>query len=132
LFDHRYYTVQFLGFADRFRPGARGFAADVENFRALRDQFQRVCDGFGRIKKFSAVGKRIGRDVDNTHDESRPWKNEFKPARAENDFAGSKHELIVNGFGGFCKATLRRFWFAGGPPALVFRLQPAPWKQAEA
>ena len=94
LFDHRYDAAQFLGFADRLRPGARGFAAEVENFRALRDQFQRVRDGLGRIKKFSAVGKGIGRDVDDAHDERRARKNEFKLSGAENAFMLAADGLI--------------------------------------
>jgi len=30
---------------NRFRAGPRGFTADVQNLRALLDQFQRVRDG---------------------------------------------------------------------------------------
>ena len=84
LFDHRHDAAQFLGFSHRLRARARGFAAEVENFRALRDQLQRVRDGPGRIKKFSAVGKGVGRDVDDAHDERRPRENEFKLSGAEN------------------------------------------------
>ena len=57
-FDDRNDAAQFLGFADRLGAGARGFAADVENFRALRDQFQRVRDGPGRIRKIFRRRKR--------------------------------------------------------------------------
>jgi hypothetical protein len=46
-FDDRNDAPQFLGFAHgcRARPG--GFAADIEDFRALRHEFQRV--GYGGI-----------------------------------------------------------------------------------
>ena len=49
---------KFLGFADRLgaRPG--GFAADIEDVRALRNQFQRVGNGGARIQKISRHRKR--------------------------------------------------------------------------
>ena len=84
LFDDRQDAAQFLRFADRLGAGPRGFAADVENFRALRDQFQRVRHGGAGVQKFSAIGKGIGRDIDDAHDERRARKNEFKLAGAEN------------------------------------------------
>ena len=59
LFDDRHDPAQFLGLAHRLGARAGGFAADVENFRALRDQFQRVGHGGVRIEKLSAVGKRV-------------------------------------------------------------------------
>ncbi len=82
-FDDWKNAAQFFGFIHRFRAGPRGFAADVQNLRALRDQFQRVGDGFSRIKKFSAVGKGIRRDVDDAHDERRAREAKFKLSRAE-------------------------------------------------
>ena len=96
-FDHRYDAAQFLGFSHRLRARTGGFAAEVENFRALRDQLQRVRDGPGRIKKFSAVGKRIGGDVDDPHDECRSREDKFKLSGAEKDFTGSGHGWIMNG-----------------------------------
>jgi hypothetical protein len=63
-----------------------------------------VRDSLGRIQKFSAVGKRVGRDVDDTHDECRPRKNEFKLSGVEKDFAGSGHGWIMNGLGPIAQA----------------------------
>ena len=77
--------MQFPGLADRLGPGPRGFAADVQDIRALRHEFQRVGDGGGGIQKFTAVGKRVGRDVDDAHDERRARENKFKLSGAENE-----------------------------------------------
>ena len=83
LFDDRNDPAQFFCSAHRLRAGSGGFAANVEDFRALRDQLQRVRDGFCRAEKFSAVGKRIGRDVDDAHDQRRSRENKFKLSGAE-------------------------------------------------
>ena len=79
-------------------PRAGGFAAEIENFRALGDEFQRLRHGPGRVEKFPAIGKRIGGDVDHAHDERRARKDKFKLPGAENNVAGNGHNRIVNGF----------------------------------
>src|SRR5258708_33051644 len=52
-----------------FRAGARGFAADVEDVGALFEQTLSMSDGFFAIKELATIGKRIGRDVDDSHDQ---------------------------------------------------------------
>jgi hypothetical protein len=76
--------MEFFRLAHRLGAGARGFAANVQDFRPLPGEFQCMSNGGICIKKFSAVGKRVGRDIDNAHDERRSGKNEFKLARSKN------------------------------------------------
>ncbi len=56
---------------DRHRIGARarGFAADVEDVGAIVDHLQPVGDGARRVEPPPAIGERVGRDVDDPHDE---------------------------------------------------------------
>ena len=50
-------------------PGPRRLAADVEDIRAFGDQRPRVRDCGAHAGVAAAVGKGIGRDVDDAHDE---------------------------------------------------------------
>ena len=60
-FDDGNHPAQFFLFADRLRAGPRGFAADVQNFRALRHEFQRVGDGgIARSRNFPPSEKESG------------------------------------------------------------------------
>ena len=58
-------------FRRRYRDGAGScrFAADVDDGRAVFRHLQRALDGLTGIEMHAGVGKRIGRDVDDGHDE---------------------------------------------------------------
>ena len=101
--NQRHDACQFIRFRDRLRSRPGGFAADVENLCALGDQFQPVADGGGGIGKQSAIGKGIGRDVDDAHGNRRAGKVKFKPPGAPKYVAGNVHPGIVNETGGFRK-----------------------------
>ena len=51
------------------RARARGLASDVEEVGAFVEQLERVRNGAFRLEELSAVGERVGRDVDHAHDE---------------------------------------------------------------
>ena len=51
------------------RAGPGRFAAEIEDVGALRLQFQRAIQRRLGIEVPAAVGKRIGRDVEDAHDQ---------------------------------------------------------------
>jgi hypothetical protein len=65
-FDDGDDTCDFVGHRRRASPRAGGFTTDVEQFGALLDERMSVVDRGGRIDVPAAVGKRVGRDVDNS------------------------------------------------------------------
>ena len=75
------------------RAGARGLASDVEDVGAFVEQLKRVGDGCLRLEKSPAFGKRVGRDVDDAHDERA--RAEVERARAKLPAIGSTHAAIV-------------------------------------
>ena len=54
---------------NRSGAGARRFAADIEDVRAVVLELQCARDGCFRIEIFSAVGETIRRDIQNAHDQ---------------------------------------------------------------
>lgn len=69
LFEHRHQPADFLFLRDRRGPGLGGLGADVDEVSALLLEFHRAGVSLVRIEKRAAVGKRIRRHVDHTHDE---------------------------------------------------------------
>jgi len=59
-FDHRKDAAQFLGFADRHGAGTSGFAADIEDFRALLHEFECVATAFSGSRKRPPSEKESG------------------------------------------------------------------------
>ena len=105
--DDRNDAAQFLILWNRLGAGPSGFPTDVENIRAFFDQSQRVPDRRVRVQKFPAVGKRIGRDVDNAHDQRWSGKYKLNPACVKDDFVGGLHKSINSGIGPIRKAPRR-------------------------
>jgi hypothetical protein len=67
-FDDRNHAGDFGFGIDRFGARPRGFAANVEQVRAFFDNLQSLLDRALRLDEVSAIGKRIGRDVDDAAD----------------------------------------------------------------
>ena len=65
--DHRYHALHFLDLWNPCRPGAGGFAPDIDDLRPLRGQESAVGDGGLGVGVQSAVGKRVGGDVEHPH-----------------------------------------------------------------
>jgi len=65
--DDRDYPAQFLFGADPLGTRAGGFTADVDDVRALGDELQAMGDRGARVLPLTAVGERVGRDVDHSH-----------------------------------------------------------------
>ena len=97
LFDDGQNPTQLLRFGHRFGARPRGFTAHVENLRAVGDEIQRVGHGGPGIQKFSAIGKRVGRDIDHAHDQRRARKHKFK-WRARKMILWTADRAIVSGF----------------------------------
>jgi len=62
-------ALPFLIRCNPVRSRLGGFRPDVDDIRALLFQFERAGKGAVGIVEASAVGERIGRDIQNTHDE---------------------------------------------------------------
>ncbi len=67
LFDHRQHPATFFISRHGLRVGPRALAADVHQVRAIVHQPQRLINGGLRFQKSPTVGKAIGRDVHNSH-----------------------------------------------------------------
>ena len=63
-------TLFFAG--NLHRAGTRGFAADVDDLRAIVDQGTCVREGRIEVGMRAAVRKRVGRHVEHAHDDGRP------------------------------------------------------------
>ncbi len=61
-------AAEFLGFLDGFGAGAGGLAADVEDVGTFREELEAVLDGATDVGKLPAVGKGVGRDIEDAHD----------------------------------------------------------------
>ena len=48
-----------------------GFGADIEDMCAVGFKGQGLIQGGGGIEELSAVGKRIGREIENAHEDRR-------------------------------------------------------------
>jgi hypothetical protein len=82
--DDRQHPPQLLVDPDGLRAGARRFAADIEDVRSLLQQPKGVCypgSGGGMV---AAIGERVGRDVDDAHDE-RAGEREGEAAAVEHE-----------------------------------------------
>ena len=102
--DDRQDAAQLFVGVDRLGVGPRAFAADVEDVGAVGDQPQGVVDGRLRVEKLAAVGKAVGRDVDDAHQQraaaerracacavARWWRGEGNARRATAD--GAAHAV---------------------------------------
>ena len=65
--EHRDQAAQFLGFGNPHGARTRGFRADVDDVGALLFQLDGVRESAVGIEEFSAVGKRVRRDVQDAH-----------------------------------------------------------------
>ena len=65
--QHRRYAPNLLGGLDPQRAGAGRLAAHVDDVGAEREQRQAVFHGAARVSVTAAVGKRVGRDVQDPH-----------------------------------------------------------------
>ena len=63
--DH---TLAFLLQRDGGTAGSRGFTADIQDVGALAQQLLAMAQRSGGICMLPAIGKRIGRGIDNAHD----------------------------------------------------------------
>ena len=72
--QHGREPTQLLHGRNRFGPavGSRQFRADVDDVGAVRDHLLRMGNRHVRLQKYTAVGKRIRRDVQNAHDDRAP------------------------------------------------------------
>jgi hypothetical protein len=66
-FQHRNQPSELFGLTDARGTRTHGFRADIDDVRALFLQFHGACEGAVWIAIFPAVGKRIRRDVENSH-----------------------------------------------------------------
>ena len=82
LFDDRNYAGQFFRLGYGGCSGAGGFAADIEEIRPFRGERQRVRHGGFGGRVLATIGKGIGRDIDDAHDERAARKPHARsPAR---------------------------------------------------
>src|SRR5258708_12664440 len=51
------------------RTRGRGLAADIEKIGAGALHGERMFDGGWRVEEFATVGKAVGRDIEDAHDE---------------------------------------------------------------
>jgi hypothetical protein len=66
--DDRKHPVQLLVKVDPSRTGARGLTTDVNQVRACVDELTAVRDRPIWIEPLAAVGERVRRDVEDSHD----------------------------------------------------------------
>ena len=66
--DHRSDSAKFLVGRNRLAVGASAFATDIKYVGSIGNQFQSVFDGRGMAVVIAAIGKTVGRDVDDPHD----------------------------------------------------------------
>lgn len=83
MFDDGQNAAEFLRFGNRRGAWTGGFAADVQNLRTILDEGQSVGHRGTSPQIFPAVGKGIGGDVDDAHDEGRAREDEIKLACAK-------------------------------------------------
>jgi hypothetical protein len=81
--DQRHHALDLLGDRDRRAPAEGRFAADVDDRRAGRD----VCGGARHARlevgQLAGVGERVGRRVDDAHQQRRATELELPAARAQ-------------------------------------------------
>ena len=68
-FYDRQDTGQFVGFAHRLGARPTGFSADIDDIGALSDQVTGIFYGLASPRELSPIGKRIGGDVHDAHDQ---------------------------------------------------------------
>jgi hypothetical protein len=82
--DDRQHAPQLLVVVQRVRAGARGLAADVQDVGAILDHPQAVVHGPFGIVAEATVRKRVGRHVDDAHDQRARAELE-RPAARQGD-----------------------------------------------
>ena len=92
-FDYGNDAAQFLGFSNR-RGAGRVDSPPMSRISAPCATSSSACaTAASGVKKFPAVGKGIGRDVDDAHDERRTRKNKFKLSGAENHLLNLRYAI---------------------------------------
>jgi hypothetical protein len=79
LYD-RHHPPQFFFLANRVRARPRRFSTDVEDVRAVFHHAQPCVDCVLDMKMHPPVGERVGRDVEDAHDERPLAQDEFASA----------------------------------------------------
>ena len=74
--DDRQNTAEFFVHGDGFGVGAGAFAADIEEVGALSDEFQAMGDGGLGVEVASTIGKAVGSDIDDAHQQRPGWEGE--------------------------------------------------------
>ena len=69
--QHRQHARLLFRGGDGDGVGAGGFAAEVEDAGAVVEHVERMFESGGNVLEPAAIGKRVGRDVENPH-EQRP------------------------------------------------------------
>ena len=95
--DHRKNAALLLVYADGLRTGPGQLAADVEDIGAFRLQLQCVGDRGAGIQKLAAVGKAVGRHIDDAHDE---WTREIAAGDSRARAFEPLHDRLQPGMGG--------------------------------
>ena len=111
-FQHRQHPAQFLGFVNGRCPRPRRLAADIEDVGALLHHAERIRHRAGRIEALAAIGKRVGRDVDDRHDERARAKKEMTVAgqRHRHGRSWREHRDLMLGHGRNCVLLPRGRW----------------------
>ena len=86
VFNHRHYPGQLFVDADaplrHFGAGPRGFSSYINDVRAFVEHLHGMSDGMVSRKKLAAIGKRIRRDVQDSHDQGARAELELPAAQA--------------------------------------------------
>ena len=85
------HAAQLFGFVHRQGSRARGFAANIDNLRALLNQFQGVRRGGLRVQESPAVEEGVWSDVHDTHHQRWARENELELARAQDHEAQTRN-----------------------------------------
>ena len=94
-FQHGQKTPDFLILGNRIGVGAGRFRPEIEHSRAFVEQAQTVFHGHAWIKKTPAVGKGIGRHVDNPHQTE--GGRAQRPPPSKNPCTFCVHALFLKG-----------------------------------
>ncbi len=95
--DHRQDAPQFFRGVDRLAVRLGTFTADVQNIGPEFGQLDGFLDGCRRIVELPAVGKTVGRNVQNSH-QQRP-SGQFERARAQPPDLGAVGKTLQAGVG---------------------------------
>jgi hypothetical protein len=89
LLQHRHEPPQFLASVYALRPRSRRLGADVDDVCSLTLHLHGASHGRVRICEVAAIGERVGRDVQDAHDQC----------------AFAEREFVVPGFEGYACAV---------------------------